>query len=307
MKRSEIFERYAAGLARKDALPAGSPDPERRRALVDQLVRLGARGWPERGTIYTRTLPKGCGPCLEGQGSNLALTTLCTRDCFFCFNPKPRADNLSVHGRAVDFEDEVPDVIEELDVRSLGLSGGEPLLDPARVLRVLRGLRRRFGPGLRLDLYTNGDLLTPPLLAELHAAGLDGLRLNLAANGYHLGPVALALTRFKDVEVEIPAIPSHKARLFRLVRELDSLGVPHLILHELFVSAHNLDALRRNGCRSAQPALPHLTWSSVQDSDETALEVLLYGLKHARRLSLYYCSCATQQWIAEKALARKGA
>ncbi|MBI3553413.1 MAG: radical SAM protein [Elusimicrobia bacterium] len=309
LKTSEVQQRYAVGLARTDALPPEA-DPEarlaRRHRLVAALTARGVRGWADCGTFYTRRLPAGCIPCLKGQGSNLCLTTLCNRDCFFCFNPEPRAEGMSVHGRAVSSEAQIPAILEEFDVKSLGLSGGEPLLDPDRVVRVIGRLRRRFGPGLRIDLYTNGDLLTPRVLDRLVSAGLDGLRMNLAVNGYDIAPVKLGLSGLAGVSVELPVIPWHRARLRRLVRELDTLGAPQLILHELFVSAHNIDSLRRLGCRlAADGKTDKLAWSPVAGSDEEALELLLYAMDQARLLSVYYCSTGTQQWIAEQALARR--
>jgi pyruvate formate-lyase activating enzyme-like uncharacterized protein len=298
---SELFERYAAGLARKGGLPAAEPD-DRRPFLVRELVRRGIKGWPERGTFFTKTLPSGCKPCLKGQGSNVALTTLCTRECFFCFNPKPRGPGLSVHGRAVADDQEAVALLERLGICSVGLSGGEPLLEPVRALELIALLRRRFGGALRIDLYTNGDLLTSDLGKRLRDAGLDGLRVNLAANGYDVAPLRRALGCVPDVEVEIPVIPEHAGRLPRLIDELDALGVSHLILHELFVCAQNVDAMKRKGRRRTAAEFKKLSWSGVASSGEAALELLLYALEFAGRLSVYYCSCSTQEWIAENAL-----
>lgn len=304
-----MFESYALGLARSEKLPARKDEAllERRRALINELVASGIKGWPEHGTFYTRTLPAGCRTCLKGEGSNLCLTTHCNRDCFFCFNPKPRVSGISVHGRKIASESDIPEVLKEFNIHSLGLSGGEPLLDPPLVLRVIKLLRARLDANLRIDLYTNGDLLTDDLLNRLREAGLDGLRINVVAGGYKLSAVRLALRQMADVEVEIPAIPQHRKRLLRLVRELEDMGAPHLILHELFASAQNLDALRARGCEAVGDgsSLDKLTWSGVLESDETALSTLLYALKTTLTLSVYYCSCATQQWISEQALKRR--
>ena len=287
---SAVFELYAAGLARDEALPAGAQAPPAQ-ALKDLAAR-GAKGWPEHGTLYTRSLPPGCAQCLKGQGSNLCLTTLCTRECFFCFNPKPRAEGLSVHGKAVSDESEIAGILSEHDIASVGLSGGEPLMNPERTLRIVRLLRARFGKGLRIDLYTNGDLLSEELLARLSSAGVDGLRLNLAANGYDLTPVKLALGKIRDVTVEMPTIPGHRESLKRLVRELDEAGAGHLILHELFASAQNMDALIKRGCEAAPGEYDKLTWSGVAASGELALEIMRYAQDNAKNLLSIFCFLA---------------
>lgn len=267
------------------------------------------QGWPLRKTLTTTgRLPDGCRPCLEGRGSNLCLTTLCNRDCFFCFNPTPRGEGMSVHGRPAAGPDDAVDILSTLDIASLGLSGGEPLLEPDRVLKIARAVKARFGPALRIDLYTNGDLLTAPLIDALRQAGVDGLRINLAAHAYDPSPVRLALERGLPVEVEIPAVPQHEERVRRLMKELEAMRAPHLILHELFVSAQNVDALQRQGLKAkGEPVGAALSWSPVAESEETVFRLMTHALQRRMSLSVYYCSCGTQGWIAENALARSSA
>ena len=299
---SEALQRYALGLSRERLLtPAARDSGRRRAALLRQLRAAGIQGWPERMTLFTKSLPLGCRPCLKGQGSNLVMTLKCNRDCFFCFNPKSRAAGMSVHGRSVRDLKEGVGLLGSLGVRSVGISGGEPLLEKAKVLALARALRRRFGRSLRIDLYTNGDLLTVPVLKSLKAAGVSGLRMNLAANGYDPAPAALALGAFRDVEVEIPMIPEDKGKVLVLLGQLEELGCRHLILHELFASAANVS--RMEG-RCAHERRSGLTWSAVADSEAAALEVLLEAARAKRKLSVYYCSTGTQAWIAQKAMAR---
>ncbi|MDD5657646.1 MAG: radical SAM protein, partial [Elusimicrobia bacterium] len=170
---SEAFERYALGLARRPL--ASAPAGVRGLALAARAVKAGAKGWKERMTFYTRSLPAGCRPCLEGRGSNLAVTLECNRACSFCFNPRARGSYMSVHGREVGSIKEAVALLRSFGVRSVGLSGGEPLLEPARVLALARAIKRGLR-GARVELYTNGSLFTRAILKRLRAAGVDGLR-----------------------------------------------------------------------------------------------------------------------------------
>jgi pyruvate formate-lyase activating enzyme-like uncharacterized protein len=304
---SDVFERYALGLARKDSLPEEKnpvASMRRKERLMGLLKNHGIKGWPERGTLFTKNLSSGCKPCLEGRASHLSLTTLCSRECFFCFNPKPRRDVLSVHGREADSLDEACADLKKLGVQSVGIGGGEPTLFPKRVLEAVAALRKNLGDDIWIDLYTNGDRLNAALLKDFRTAGIKGLRINLAARNYDTTPVSLALKFFEIVEIEMPAIPEDKKRVRSLILELDKIGVNQLILHELFASAANLDALKKKGFESSADGSPNfrLTWSPVAKSEGIVLGHLLYALLNNLRMSLYYCSCRTQDWIAENAL-----
>ena len=79
--------------------------------LLDALRCGGIKGSLERRTLYTRRLPPGCRGCLAGKGTNAYVTGLCTRNCFFCFNQKPRVDELVVHGIRLAEPEEAPEVV----------------------------------------------------------------------------------------------------------------------------------------------------------------------------------------------------
>lgn len=305
---SDFLQRYALGLAREKKGPMPGARPAA--ALLRRARRLhhrGAKGWPERLTLHTRGLPPGCRACLRGRGTNAVITGLCSRDCFFCFNPRPRQDEMSVHGLKVSSPKEAVAIVKSRGIRSVGISGGEPLMFPRRVLGLLRALRKAFGKSLRIDLYSNGDLFTLPLLRRLKAAGLDALRVNLAANGYDLAPLRLARKVFEEVEVEIPVIPADKEKLRGLLDGLDAVGVRHLIVHELFRMSENSERMDERGCRGeVSGGGDKLLWRPTAGSAEEALGLIDSALGRRLRLSVYFCSCSTQQWIAERALRRRG-
>ncbi|MFA5138585.1 MAG: radical SAM protein [Elusimicrobiota bacterium] len=278
------------GLAKK---PVGKP---RAAALP------GIRGSMEHRTLFTRSLPPGCRGCLQGKGTNLLVTGLCTRDCAFCFNEKPRRDETVVHGFQVAKPEEAAEIVRRYGLRSVGMSGGEPLLFPERVERLARALKA-LPFRVWIDVYSNGDKATPEVLGRLRDAGVDSMRFNLAANGYDTAPVELAVRFFKNVAVELPAIPADMEKLKAMVLRLDSLGVPYLNIHELFVCRENQDRL--SGFASTGESPKHLLWEPAAGADEACLELLRFALKNTKTLSVYYCSCRTQELISKRGLARR--
>jgi len=154
------YARKADGLQRAIPIRRADDDADRGArvsALLDALRRDGIKGSLERRTLYTRRLPPGCRGCLAGKGTNAFVTGLCTRECFFCFNQKPRTDELVVHGIRLAEPEEAPEVVRRFGLRSVGVSGGEPTMRPERLLRLVRALRT-LPFRVRIDLYTNDHI-----------------------------------------------------------------------------------------------------------------------------------------------------
>ena len=273
-------------------------------SLLDALRRGGIKGSLERRTLYTRRLPPGCRGCLAGKGTNAFVTGLCTRDCFFCFNQKPRTDELVVHGMRLSEPEGATEVVRRYGLRSVGVSGGEPTLRPERLLRLVRALRS-LPFRVRIDLYTNGDRLSDGLLSQLKDAGLDAVRFNLVAREFDTEPLERALRYFDETAVEVPVVPERLPEMKDMVLRLDALGVPFLNIHELVACRENSARVAERGYDSGGAAGETLLWEPVAGADEAALSLLLFALENTSRLSVYYCSCRTQQDISSRGMRRR--
>jgi pyruvate formate-lyase activating enzyme-like uncharacterized protein len=301
------YARKADGMRNKIASSPAVLDVERAQRVDTLLSRLkagGIKGSIAERTLYTRGLPPGCRGCLGGKGTNLYVTGHCTRECFFCFNQKPRTDQLVVHGIPIKEPEEAGEIVRRYKLRSVGISGGEPLLYPERVLRIIKTLRA-LPERIRIDVYSNGDEATGEILASLKKAGLDAIRFNLVARGFELSPVRRALEFFDEVAVEIPVVPDQMRRLKRMVDELDEMGVPFLNLHELFTCRENAAKVSRRGFSANEEEASSLQWKPVAEGEAAALELLLYALETTNTLSTYYCSCGTQERISRAGLRRR--
>lgn len=298
-------------LARKAGAAAGMkgtrrpaiPESPEAKALLGELRAGGIKGSIEDRTLFTRSLPPGCRGCLGGKGTNLYVTGLCTRECYFCFNEQPRKDETVVHGIKIKEPEEARAIVKRFRLRSVGMSGGEPLMFPERAVRIIRAIKAL--PGVRVDLYSNGDRADEAKLKALKEAGLDSMRFNLVANGFNYAPVELALRFFEGTAVEIPVVPEKMNELEAMVRRLDELGVPYLNIHELFSCGENKRKVGGKGHEEADRQSSMLFWRPVDGGEEAALKLLLYSLRNTKKLSTYYCSCRTQEMISEHGLRRR--
>ena len=270
------------------------PSPEQARATAEERARLLAAlaGRVSRSALghklHLGSLSPGCVICSRGGWGCNYINRLCNRACYFCkrdhegmvCEPEPETMGQLFHhpGQHVDF-------VRSLGVEGVGFSGGEPLLEPARLLAHVGALRNAFGRSLYLWMYSNGDRVTREILLALRDAGLDEIRFNLAARGYDLGPIALARGIIPTVTVEIPAIPEDSQRVRELLPEMKAAGVAFLNLHQLSHFKQSFRTLAARGYLvQAEPGL------TVPQSEECALALMLHASESKLELPINYCS-----------------
>jgi len=176
--------------------------------------------------------------------------------------------------------------------------------DPRGIIELVRLLVER---GEREEARRARELLSrgasPFSRAGLHLA--DGLRFNLVAREFDTEPLEKALRHFDETAVEVPVIPERIPEMKEMVLRLDALGVPFLNIHELFACRENSTRVVRKGYASGGETGEALSWEPVAGADEAALSLLLFALERTARLSVYYCSCKTQQDISRRGMRRR--
>jgi MoaA/NifB/PqqE/SkfB family radical SAM enzyme len=101
--------------------------------------------------------------------AQIAITSACPQNCAFCYNRGRTGTPLGT-----------PDILEAIDTLAdmgvfwLGLTGGEPLMNPDLIEIVERAAGR-----CAVKLFTTGCTLTPRLAAELKRAGLFSVCVSL--------------------------------------------------------------------------------------------------------------------------------
>lgn len=247
-------------------------------------------------------MPRGCEICLRGAKLVLFVTGLCDKSCFYC--------PLSERRRGVDvvFADEVGvegdlDVILEarsIDAEGTGITGGDPILRIAKVVRYVRLLKRFFGKDHHVHLYTNGSHVTNDVLVRLKEAGVDEMRFHPARRDW--GKIAMAKQAGFVVGAEMPAIPGGGELLKELVDYLTGIGADFLNLNQLEFCPQNALQMKQRGY-----VLDKAGMASVEGSMETAKEVLLWASENGREIPIHYCPSSVKDAVQTKMrLKRRG-
>jgi pyruvate formate-lyase activating enzyme-like uncharacterized protein len=216
---------------------------------------------------------------------------VCDSSCSFCLTLYCPPGRWATSAFGEDPET-LADRYEQIGVTGVGFSGGEPLLEAARLFHLATALRTRL-PELYLWVYTNGRRLSARLLERMAQAGIQELRFNMAATGYRdeavTGMLRLAVDLLPAVSVEVPAIPEDAETLRAALPIWRRAGVRYLNLHELTYEAGSPSATLsgpRESCRMPDGHLCALHPGSA----DLAAEVMLDLAAQGSTMGVNFCS-----------------
>ncbi len=239
------------------------------------------------GNIVWGRLPVGCALCWKGLKTVVFITGLCNVKCYYC------PISFERRGRDITYVNErrfgkIRDLIMEIEIsksEGISITGGEPALRAARVLRVVEAVKREFGRGFHIHLYTSGVGLTGNILENWWSRGIDEIRFHVVSQKtLELVEKALELGSW-DVGVEIPVLPGSETYIMRLIRILQDLKVKFINLNEMEITESNAENLLLRGFK-----LGDRSPTSVEGSHETALKVLKKCVEEGVTIGVHYCT-----------------
>jgi pyruvate formate-lyase activating enzyme-like uncharacterized protein len=127
--------------------------------------------------------------------------------------------------------------------------GGEPLMHMDAMqdyMHFYRGIEPRMKIRPWYYLYSNGVLADRNMLLRLKEMGFDEIRFHLGASDFAEGVyrnMEEAVSILDTVTVETPAWPPHREKLFEMLPILDEIGVKHLNLGQVELTASNRERI----------------------------------------------------------------
>lgn len=287
-------------LAVRYKLKVAENQEERKRKLSDKISKLISKKLcldPHTDSLYKGPRSRNCKNCVLGHSQAVNLTEYCNKSCFFC--PQRRTKKtcfdrpLNYYTSSKENDKQIIEGMRSNNSTGCGLTGGEPLVVYEKSLHYIRLLKKHLGKKFWIHLYTNGDLLDQPTLLELKEVGLDEIRFNLAAVGYNLEKVFLAREYIPKVLIEIPVIPEDRDELYRLMFELEKLGIDGINLHEMVVNSYNAEKMCHKGYMVAQAAYETpfylMNNAPISGSKELILDLLDLALTEQFSYGVHYC------------------
>jgi pyruvate formate-lyase activating enzyme-like uncharacterized protein len=249
------------------------------------------------GSQHIGVLPLGCIQCREGAKMVLFITGLCDKECFYCpvSRDKMYRDVVYANERAVHIGDwdAIIDEANLIGAKGAGITGGDPMVVPDRVVDLCKLMKAEFGPEFHLHLYTSCAFDTK-WIAKMKEAGLDEIRFHPELreykdmdNSWHHDAIAEAIKVGLTTNVEIPAVPGKEADILALCEYLERVGAEGLNMNELEFSDPNIASLKRFGYKPLNDES-----QCVEGSRPTALAVLdEWRTNHSdSKFTVHFCS-----------------
>lgn len=193
-------------------------------------------------------LSKGCRLCQEGAKMVLFVTGICGKNCFYCpLSNERKADVTFANERLVNSDDDIIEEARQMGALGTGITGGEPLLKPEKVIGYIKLLKSEFGKEHHIHLYTALPL-DDNILEKLALSGLDEIRFHPPVDIWksnmenYANSIRKAMALGMEAGLEIPAIEGAQ-EVSRMANELGCF----LNLNELEFSDTNSEALKLRG------------------------------------------------------------
>lgn len=239
-------------------------------------------------------LAEGCKRCVKGEKLVVFVTGVCPARCFYCpiSEEKKQSDVRYANERRIASDEDLLQEARDSRATGAGFTGGDPLARFDRTVAWIALLKKEFGSGFHIHLYTPLNLVTAERLKRLFEAGLDEIRFHPELeNPRWWDRLLLARNHPWTVGVEIPVLPDKVAETTKLLDFLDK-RIDFLNLNELEISDLNAPFFAKLGYRTKA-----YDSYGVQGSEEAAMALMAHVRERNLSYPVHYCTCTLKDLV----------
>lgn len=236
-------------------------------------------------------LCEGCKRCLEGKKMVLFVTGICPRNCNYCPLSKKRknVDKVFANERECRSFKEIEKEIINSNAKGCGVTGGDPLFNFKRTIKILSQIRNRFKKNFHIHIYLSTLLIDEKKL-EILSKYVNEVRFHpdLEKNiEEEVKKIAIAKKYFdkKNIGIEIPLFPDKEKETIKFLENaIEHIGF--LNLNELEIGESNFDWIKKNY------SLNEDTYT-IKNSIITGKKIIK---KFDKKINIHLCTAKTKNW-----------
>jgi pyruvate formate-lyase activating enzyme-like uncharacterized protein len=268
------------------------------REKADRLKNKGAHFRNSDKSVYINRISHACSLCDRGTGSiTIDISHNCNRRCYHCFGDVSKIPE----GHMYDYLGAVDEFSECNEIKSMALSGGEPLLYKSHAINSLGYVYERF-PDAYKRMYTNGDFIDAEILKELNDVHLDEIRFSIKHTDFDdwsglRKKMILSKEYIPNVMVEMPVMPGTIEEMKAILVQLDEIEIFGINLCEFCYCMHHAEEYNKRSYRVKFPPFKILYLSRrqypgipVARSDAESYDLLDFSIERGLKMGVHYCS-----------------
>ncbi len=241
-------------------------------------------------------ISEGCKLCVRGEKSVLFIGGRCSRNCWYCSlsDFRKKTNKIFINERPVKKIKEIIEEIKESNSNGVGVTGGDPLINLNKTLKILRELRKNFGKKFHIHIYLPLNLVREKKLRKL-SFYVDEVRFHPSiflkkdekVINDEIEKIKKASMIFnKKIGIELPCLPNKEKAIISFIQKIEDF-ISFVNINEFEISETNQKKIENKF------KLNKDTYT-IKNSLETGKKILKYLEKKKTKLRVHLCSAETK-------------
>ena len=245
-------------------------------------------------SYFVNGIANGCKYCVRGEKIVLFMGGKCSRNCWYCSlgNSRKKCRKIFVNERILSSEKDLIDEVKESNAKGMGITGGDPMINFEKTLRLAKIAKQKFDPGFHIHIYLPLNLVTVGKIKKLskyvdefrfHPSFLIGVAKTEEIK--LLKKISGAIGK-KRIGIELPLIPGKKKEIIDFISKIKNF-ISFLNLNEFEISETNFSVVTKKYKLNDDTC-------TIYGSKKMGIEILKKLNSACPKLKIHLCTARTK-------------